>query len=136
MHRARELRPVKWLELLSATDALRRPQRLEEVIAVCECDALSRPGAPSTYAPGELARQAYETVRGVDAGAVATAVLSRAAKHGAPAGSDAIAKAIRSARIAALRQWKAALEARAAQAQASEPADAAVPARRDTPPHA
>ena len=107
LHRAHELRPVKWLELLSATDAMRRPQRLDEVIAVCECDALSRPGASSTYRPGELARQAYDTVRGVDAGAVATEVMSRAAKHGVPAGSDAIAKAIRAARIAALKRWKA-----------------------------
>jgi len=77
------------------------------VIAVCECDALSRPGASSTYRPDELARQAYDTVRGVDAGAVATEVMSRAAKHGVPAGSDAIAKAIRAARIAALKRWKA-----------------------------
>ena len=115
LHRAHELRPVKWLELLSATDALRRPQRLDEVIAVCECDALSRPGAPSAYRPGELAKQAYETVRSVDAGAVATEVMSRAARHGAPAGSDAIAKAIRGARVAALRRWKSALEAQAGQ---------------------
>ena len=109
LHRAHELRPVKWLELLTAADALRRPQRLDDVIAVCECDALSRPGAASTYRPGVLARQAYDTVRSVDAGAVATEVMSRAAKHGTPAGSDAIAKAIRAARIAALKRWKAAV---------------------------
>ena len=106
LHRADELRPVKWLELLVATDALRRPQRLDEVIAVCECDALSRPGAASVYRPGVLAKEAYATVRGVDAGGVATEVLARAARHGAPAGSDAIAKAIRAARLAALQQWK------------------------------
>ena len=110
LHRAQELRPVKWLELLIATDALRRPQRLDDVIAVCECDALSRPGAACTYGAGALARQAFQTVRSVDAGAVATDVMARAAKHGSPAGSDAIAKAIRSARIAALKRWKAALD--------------------------
>jgi tRNA nucleotidyltransferase (CCA-adding enzyme) len=108
VHRAPELRPVKWLELVMAADALRRPQRLEELVAVCECDALSRPGSPAVYRPGELAREAYAVVRSVDAGAIATEVLARGAKHGAPAGSDAIAKAIRAARIAALKRWRAA----------------------------
>ena len=106
VHRAEELRPVKWLELLLATDALRRPQRLEELVAVCESDALSRPGATADYRPGELAREAYAIVRGVDAGAVATEVMARAAKREAPAGSEAIAKAIRAARVAALKRWR------------------------------
>jgi tRNA nucleotidyltransferase (CCA-adding enzyme) len=106
VHRGHELRPVKWLELLLAADALRRPQRLYELVQVCESDALSRPGAPATYAPGVLVREALEVVQGVDAGAVATATVARAAKRGASAGSDAIAKAVRAARLAALRRWR------------------------------
>lgn len=106
VHRAHELRPVKWLELLQAADALRRPQRIEELIQVCESDALSRPGSPSSYAPGELAQQALGIVQAVDAGAVATETIARAAKRGTAAGSDAIAKAVRTARIAALKRWK------------------------------
>ena len=106
VHRAHELRPVKWLELVMAADALRRPQRLEDLVAVCECDALSRPGSPPVYRPALLAREALTVVKGVDAGAVATQVLSRAAKNDDTAGNDAIAKAIRAARIAALTRWK------------------------------
>lgn len=105
VHRAHELRPVKWLELVMAADALRRPQRLDDLVAVCECDALSRPGSPAVYQPAALAREALAIMKGVDAGAVATDVMSRAAKNGHTAGNDAIAKAIRAVRIAALRRW-------------------------------
>jgi tRNA nucleotidyltransferase (CCA-adding enzyme) len=106
VHRGHELRPVKWLELLLAADALRRPQRLHELVQVCESDALSRPGAPATYAPGELVREALEVVQGVDAGGVATATIARASKRGATAGSEDIAKAVRTARLRALAAWR------------------------------
>ena len=107
VHRAHELRPTKWLELLLAADALRRPQRLHELVQACECDALSRPGAPDAYAPGALVRAALAVVQGVDAGAVATEVIARAAKKNVAPGSDAIAQAVRGARLAALRRWRA-----------------------------
>ena len=106
VHRAHELRPVKWLELIMATDALRRPQRLDDLVAVCECDALSRPGSATVYRPAALAREAFAIVKGVYAGAVAAKVMARAANNDASAGTDAIAKAIRAARIAALRRWR------------------------------
>ena len=96
---------MKWLELLLAADALRRPQRLHELLQACECDALSRPGAPAIYAPAALARDALAVVQGVDAGAVATEVIARAAKKNVAPASDAIAKAVRAARLAALRRW-------------------------------
>jgi len=114
VHRAQELRPVKWLELLTAADALRRPRKLEALVAVCECDALSRPGAPDVYRPAALVREAFEIMRDVDAGAIATDVMARASKRDAPAGSDAIAKAIRAARIAALKRWRVARDAQPA----------------------
>jgi tRNA nucleotidyltransferase (CCA-adding enzyme) len=106
VHRAHELRPATWLDLLAAADALRRPERLLHLVQACECDALSRPGAPDVYAPAALVDEAHAIVKGVDAGAIATEVIARAAKRGVPVASDAVAKAIRSARIAALKRWR------------------------------
>ena len=44
-------------------------------------------------------------MREIDAAAAASAAIAAAAKGGVPAGSDAIAKAVRAARLAALRRW-------------------------------
>ena len=106
VHRAHELRAATWLDLVMAADALRRPERLVQLVQACECDALSRPGAPAIYAPGVLVDEAFRLVKAVDAGAVATEVIARASKRGVPPASDAIAKAVRTARIAALKRWR------------------------------
>lgn len=44
VHRALEMRPVKILELLETTDALRRPDRFEQFLLACEADARGRTG--------------------------------------------------------------------------------------------
>ena len=44
VHRAAELRPATLLKLLEATDAFRRPERFEEMLAACEADARGRTG--------------------------------------------------------------------------------------------
>jgi tRNA nucleotidyltransferase (CCA-adding enzyme) len=44
VHRAAELRPATVLKLLEATDAFRRAERFEEVLAACEADARGRTG--------------------------------------------------------------------------------------------
>lgn len=44
VHRACELKPATTLKLLGALDALRRPQRLETLLAACQADARGRPG--------------------------------------------------------------------------------------------
>jgi tRNA nucleotidyltransferase (CCA-adding enzyme) len=44
VHRAAELRPSTVLKLLEATDAFRRPERFEEMLAACEADARGRTG--------------------------------------------------------------------------------------------
>jgi tRNA nucleotidyltransferase (CCA-adding enzyme) len=111
VHRAAELRPATLLDLLLAADALRRPERLDDLIAACECDALSRPGAGSDYAPGEQLENALSVVKGVDAGAVARRVGSENAAAGSAA--NAIAAAIRAARLAALRNWRRGAETNA-----------------------
>jgi tRNA nucleotidyltransferase (CCA-adding enzyme) len=102
VHRAGELRPATLLDLLTASDALRRPERLDTLLAACAADACSRPGAPQVYAPGFVVREALAVVRSVDAGAVARDVVAR----GRPQSDDAIPRAVRSARIAALAKWR------------------------------
>jgi len=102
VHRALELRPSTLLDMFAAADALRRPDRFAVLLDACEADACSRPGAPAQYAPRAWLEQALAQVRGVDAGAVARA----AAAQGADA--QAIGRRVRAARLAALRNWKAA----------------------------
>jgi tRNA nucleotidyltransferase (CCA-adding enzyme) len=104
VHRAAELRPATLLDILSAADALRRPERLDTLLGACAADACSRPGAAQDYAPDTILRGALAAIKAIDAGAVARAVVTgtrNANKH-----DDAIAKAIRSARLKALRRWK------------------------------
>jgi len=97
VHRAHELRPATLLNLLLASDALRRPERLDGLLRACAADALSRPGrGVGIYAPGEHILAAFAIVRGVDAGAIAAA-------H--PDASD-LPQRIREARVEALRAWE------------------------------
>jgi tRNA nucleotidyltransferase (CCA-adding enzyme) len=104
VHRAAELRPATLLDLLTAADALRRPERLATLLAACAADACSRPGARPDFEPARLLREALAVVQGVDAGGVARTVARRGGVD-AP-GGDTIAAAVRAARLAALRAWK------------------------------
>ena len=88
-----------------AADALRRPDRLDTLLEACECDALSLPGRSGTYAPAQFLRDALATIRGVDAAAVARKIKA-GAKAGIPTAIDAIPKAVRAARLKALRAWR------------------------------
>ena len=51
VHGAAELRPAALLDLLHATDALRRPTRLDTLLETCAADACSRGAAPQDYRP-------------------------------------------------------------------------------------
>ena len=44
VHRAQELKPSTMLELFEKTDAFRRPERFNEFLLACECDARGRLG--------------------------------------------------------------------------------------------
>jgi len=102
VHRAAELRPATLLAVVTAADALRRPERLATLLDACAADACSRPGAAPDYAPARILRGALAAAKAVDAGAIARAVARR------PGGEndDAIAKAVRSGRLRALRAWR------------------------------
>jgi tRNA nucleotidyltransferase (CCA-adding enzyme) len=103
IHRAAELRPATTLDLLLSMDALRRPERLDMVLAACAADACSRPGRAQDYAPAQRLREALAAVKGVDAGAIARETAAKASEGRR---EDAIASAVRAARLAALRRWK------------------------------
>ncbi len=96
-----ELRPAKVLDLLSAADALRRPERIDALLEVCTCVALSARRAATAYTQADTVRAALATVKSVDAGAIARRVAHRG--PGDVEDDDAIARAIRAARLAALR---------------------------------
>jgi tRNA nucleotidyltransferase (CCA-adding enzyme) len=97
VHRASELRPATLLDLLLATDALRRPERLAWLLRACAADALSRPGrSGESYAPARWLNLALAVVKAVDAGVIA---------RDNPDPAQLPAK-IREARIEALRAWK------------------------------
>jgi tRNA nucleotidyltransferase (CCA-adding enzyme) len=97
VHRASELRPATLLDLLLATDALRRPERLAWLLRACADDALSRPGrSGESYAPARWLNLALAVVKTVDAARIARDNLDPAQ----------LPAKIREARIEALRAWK------------------------------
>jgi tRNA nucleotidyltransferase (CCA-adding enzyme) len=97
VHRASELRPATLLDLLLATDALRRPERLAWLLRACAADALSRPGrSGASYAPAQWMNSSLAVLKAVDAGAIARDSVDPAR----------LPAKIREARIGALRAWK------------------------------
>ena len=69
-HRAFELKPATVLRLLSALDALRRPERLEVFLAACEADKRGRLGLEdSDYPQAGYLRAAREAAAAIGAGA-------------------------------------------------------------------
>ncbi len=79
VHRAGELRPATLVSLLEETDALRRPQRFEQLLQACSADFYGR-GTKSpesgqksarTYNAPDILLCALAAIRGVDAAAIA-----------------------------------------------------------------
>jgi tRNA nucleotidyltransferase (CCA-adding enzyme) len=68
-HRARELKGKTLLKLLTATGALRQPERFEAFILACESDARGRLGKEDTdYPQADYLRQALAAAQSVNAG--------------------------------------------------------------------
>jgi tRNA nucleotidyltransferase (CCA-adding enzyme) len=104
--RACELPPAALLDLLTAVDALRRPERLDLVLDACAADACSRPGAAQVFAPAAVLHGALAVARNVDAGAAARRAV---VQGGTGRAENAIARAVRVARLRALRTWRRAV---------------------------
>jgi tRNA nucleotidyltransferase (CCA-adding enzyme) len=74
IYRVAELRPETCVKIIERCDALRRPERFEEILGACEADYRGRLGY--TERPFDAAgawRRALAAVRAVDAGAIARA---------------------------------------------------------------
>jgi len=97
IHASQSLGAAATLRLLERCDALRRPQRFEQVLWACECDARGRLGREDAAYP-QRARlaAALHAVLAVDASAAAARAVERGAL------GPAIGDAVRSAREQAL----------------------------------
>ncbi|MBX3669680.1 MAG: multifunctional CCA addition/repair protein [Rhodocyclaceae bacterium] len=80
IHRAAEARANTLVKLFERCDALRRPQRFEDLLAACACDHYGRGGPRSDYAPPALLRGALAAARSVDAGAIARECMAQERK--------------------------------------------------------
>jgi len=94
IHKCLDMRPATLVKLLEKTDAFRRPERFEQMLATCACDYNGRKDweTRSYLAPQRL-RTALAAARSVDAGAVAKAAGDR----------SRIPEAIHQARVVAVR---------------------------------
>lgn len=94
IHTATSLRAATLLELFTRCDALRRPERFEQLLAACLADARGRSGfAECDYPQADFLRRALAAVAAVDAGAVARSCADKVA----------IPEKVRLARLAALQ---------------------------------
>lgn len=97
VHQARELRPDTLMSLLERLDALRRPQRYEDFLIACECDARGRATLEDRdYPQPDFLREALRQVSKVQAAEVAQAGFVGAA----------LGVELRARRVAALDAWK------------------------------
>jgi tRNA nucleotidyltransferase (CCA-adding enzyme) len=72
VHRALELKPATVLRLLESADALRKPERFEELLQACESDLRGRTGRETEpYPQAQRLRAALRAAAAVDAGAIA-----------------------------------------------------------------
>jgi len=100
IHQARELRPDTLLELFERVDVARRPERFEQLLQACLCDARGRAGFEDCeYPQVPYLRQAAKVMLEVQAGDLAGAGLS----------GEAIGAELRKRRLEKLTEWKASL---------------------------
>jgi len=98
VHRADELKPATIVRLFERTDALRRSERFEALLAACACDFHGRPGFEALpYTPAPRLRLALDVARRVDAASIAKRVEDR----------SKTAAAVHEARVHAVKEWLA-----------------------------
>ena len=109
LHRSTDFGATALLRLLERCDALRRPQRFDEVLLACECDARGRLGFEERpYTQRERLLAALRAAQTVDSGVIAREVTAAAGQRdngdALPAGGlgPRIAQALHAARSAAV----------------------------------
>lgn len=79
IHRAADLRAATVVTLLEKTDALRRPERFQQLLDACLCDFTGRLGwEERPYTTPQRLREALAAVNSIDAGKIATACANKA----------------------------------------------------------
>src|SRR5437867_5650540 len=77
VHRSGELNAAALMRLLERCDALRRPDRFEQMLLACECDARGRAGRfDAPYPQRDLLRRALAAARAVDSASITSAALA------------------------------------------------------------
>ena len=100
IHRSNELNPAALLRLLERCDAIRKPERLEEALQACECDARGRLGFEESAYPQRLRLGgALQAALAVETAPVAQAAAQRGLK------GKAIGDAVSKAREQAIADW-------------------------------
>lgn len=98
VHQSAGFGPEARLRLLERCDAWRRPERFEQLLLACECDARGRLGLEDLpYPQRPLLQHDLQTLLALDLGAVSAAALA-AGKTG-----PAIGRAVQAARLQALQ---------------------------------
>jgi tRNA nucleotidyltransferase (CCA-adding enzyme) len=96
IHRAQELRATTIVSLLEKTDALRRPERFQQLLDACLCDFTGRLGwEDKPYASPPRLLDALAAVITVEAGKIAAACTDK----------SSIPERIHNARVSAVKQW-------------------------------
>ena len=102
IHRSQDLNPAALMRLLERCDAIRKPERLPEILRACECDARGRKGfEDAAYEP---ATRLLEVLKA--ALSVATAGIAEQAQKQGLSG-PAVGEKIHEARVAAIALLKA-----------------------------
>ncbi len=96
VHASAALDAAGLVQLLERCDAIRRPQRMAELLLACECDARGRGLVGGDYAPRQRLAIALQSALGVDTASVALAAAARGLA------GPAVGDAVRQARIAAV----------------------------------
>lgn len=97
IHQSLGFGPEARLRLLERCDALRRPERFEQLLLACECDARGRLGLECREYPQHAARLAdLRRLQALDQGAISAAALAQGLT------GQAVGRAIQASRLQAL----------------------------------
>ena len=81
IHRSGDLKPAALLRLLERCDAVRKPERFEQALQACECDARGRLGfEESAYPQRRRLSDALQAALAVETGPVAQAAAKAGSK--------------------------------------------------------
>jgi tRNA nucleotidyltransferase (CCA-adding enzyme) len=101
IHRSQDLNPAALLRLLERCDAIRKPERMTDILLACECDARGRKGFENqAYEPSTKLQEVLKAAL-----SVATAGIAEQAQKQGLSG-PAVGEKIHEARVAAIALMK------------------------------